>query len=110
MTCGFSLEARPRLDPQDLPALVALIDRITEHDGMRPLSEHVWLHLKGGGDDRGQHVVARAEDGTFVGYAHLDVTDEVEGPSAELAVDPRERRHAWPRCTPRLGPSRHASR
>jgi mycothiol synthase len=93
MTCGFHVEARARLDADCLPPLIALLDRITEHDGMRPLSEHVWLHLKEGGDDRGQHVVARDADGRFVGYAHLDVTDEVEGPSAELAVDPAERRH-----------------
>ncbi len=29
----------------------------------------------------------------LVGYAHLDVTDPVDGPSAELAVDPGARRH-----------------
>jgi mycothiol synthase len=60
---------------------------------MRPLSEHVWLHLKEGGDPLGQHLVARQSSGTVVGYAHLDVTDLVDGPSAELAVHPQQRRH-----------------
>ena len=34
-----------------------------------------------------------ASDGALVGYAHLDVTDQVDGPSAELAVAPAYRRH-----------------
>ena len=93
MTGGFSIEALARV-PDDLVApLVALLDRVTDHDGLRPLSEHVWLHLRRGGDDRGQHLIARNPVGHLVGYAHLDVTDGVEGASAELAVDPAERRH-----------------
>ena len=88
----YHLDARPSLTPDEIPAICALIDRVTDHDGMRPLSEHVWLHLKEGGDERGQHLVATLDDGSIVGYAHLDVTDPVDGPSAELAVDPSERR------------------
>ena len=92
MTCDFQVEAQSRLDPELVVDLVDLVDRITEHDGMRPLSEHVWLHLKRGGDERGRHLVARDGD-AVVGYAHLDTTDTVEGASAELAVDPTARRH-----------------
>mgnify|MGYP000093019391 CR=1 FL=1 len=55
-----------------------LIERVTDHDGMRPLSEHVWLHLKEGGDEQGQHLLALDAAGDLVGYAHLDVTDAVE--------------------------------
>lgn len=72
--------------------LISLVDRCTEHDGMRPLSEHVWLHLKEGGDEHGRHLIARDDTHNAVGYAHLDITDEVEGPSAEVAVDPAARR------------------
>jgi mycothiol synthase len=93
MTGGFVVETRLKIDTSTVPALVSLIERTTEHDGMRPLSEHVWLHLKEGGDEQGRHLVARDAAGRIVGYAHLDVTDAVEGPSAELAVDPAERRH-----------------
>jgi mycothiol synthase len=93
MSCGFRIEARPRLEPDTVAPLISLVDRVTNHDGMRPLSEHVWLHLKEGGDERGQHLIAWDHDGAIVGYAHLDVTDAVEGASAELAVDPAERRH-----------------
>lgn len=92
MTCGFQVEVRTRLDAPTVPDLIALVDRITEYDGLRPLSEHVWLHLKEGGDERGQHLIARTDD-RIVGYAHLDITDTVEGASAELAVDPEARRH-----------------
>lgn len=87
------ITAASTLAPDDIPRLITLIDNVTEHDGLRPLSEHVWLHLKAGGDDRGLHLIARRADGRIDGYAHLDVTDEVEGPSAEVAVDPAARRH-----------------
>lgn len=93
MTGGFHLEVLPRLDRDEIRDLIALVDRATDRDGMRPLSEHVWLHLKEGGDEHGLHVVARDSAGAVAGYAHLDATDEVEGPSAELAVDPVHRRH-----------------
>jgi mycothiol synthase len=81
-----------QLDDRTIEQVGALIQRVTDHDGMRPVSEHVWLHLKEGGDPRGQHLVALASDGQVVGYAHLDITDPVDGPSAELAVDPDCRR------------------
>ncbi len=69
-----------------------LIERVTEHDGIRPLSEHVWLHVKAGGHDHGLHLLAIRNDESIAGYAHLDVTDAVADPSAELAVDPGDRR------------------
>lgn len=87
------IEALQSLTDRDVAAAYDLIERVTDHDGLRPLSEHVWLHLKEGGDPRGLHLLARTSAGTIVGYAHLDATDLVEGPSAELAVDPAERRH-----------------
>ena len=90
---GFRIQVRPHLDPDTVPALTTLIEQITEHDGMSPLSEHVWLHLKEGGDERGQHLLAWSPDDRIAGYAHLDVTDAVEGPSAEVAVGPPYRRH-----------------
>jgi mycothiol synthase len=92
MTSGYLIEAQPHLERADIPTVAGLIQRITDHDGRQPLSEHVWLHLKQGGDDHGLHLLVRTAGGATVGYAHLDVTDTVEGPSAELAVDPQARR------------------
>lgn len=97
---AFTLTVRDRLSPEESREVAALIERVTEHDGLQPLSEHVWLHLKEGGDEHGLHIIATLagddptgrESAGPCGYAHLDVTDVVEGPCAELAVDPAWRR------------------
>jgi len=91
-TSTYRIDDRRSLTADEIGPLRALIERVTDHDGMRPLSEHVWLHLKEGGDARGRHFIATRATGEIVGYAHLDITDAVEGPSAEVAVDPAERR------------------
>jgi mycothiol synthase len=80
-----------RLTADDVEAVRALVDRATAADGVGPMSEHVLLHLPGGGDEGVQHVLAREADGTLAGYAHLDVTDRVAGSSGELVVDPAAR-------------------
>lgn len=92
VSAAFEVVASDTLDPSSVRELARLIERITDHDGQRPVSEHVWLHLKEGGDAGGRHLLARDGGGAIVGYAHLDVTDLVEGPSAEVAVDPVFRR------------------
>lgn len=88
MSDDITLDTHESLTPARVLDLATLIERVTEHDGFRPLSEHVWLHVKEGGDPHGRHVLARTDSGALVGYAHVDATDEVEGPSAELTVDP----------------------
>ena len=80
-----------RLTEEQTAQALALVDVVTEADGLSPLSEHVLLHLRHGGDERGEHFLA-IDDGALVGFGHLDRTDEVNGPSAELAVDPAHRR------------------
>jgi mycothiol synthase len=84
-------EVLRRLHDSDVTEVGLLVEQVTEADGIRPLSEHVMLHLRHGGDVDVRHVLARSE-GRLVGYAHLDVTDKVAGPSAELAVTPGARR------------------
>jgi mycothiol synthase len=81
---------RDRLDHDEIHAVTNLVDAVTANDGVRPLSEHVMLHLRYGGDTPARNFLLRDGD-TLVGYAHLDTTDAVEGASAELAVHPDHR-------------------
>ena len=77
-----------RLDAFEQAAVSLLVERATETDGVRPLSEHVSLHLRHGGDAAVRHVLVYAGPDRLAGYGHLDVSDEVDGASAELVVDP----------------------
>jgi mycothiol synthase len=79
-----------------IAAVRRLLDTATEADGVRPVSEQAQLHLQHGAD-RGSatHLLAHLVDGTLVGYAHLDVTDQREGPVAELVVHPAHRRRGY---------------
>ena len=81
---------RERLDADEVHEITGLVDAVTATDGVRPLSEHVMLHLRYGGDTPARNFLLRDSD-TLVGYAHLDTTDAVEGASAELAVHPEHR-------------------
>ena len=77
--------------PATVAQALALIAAATDADGVTPVSEPVLLDLEHGHDPRARHFLAR-RDGTLVGYAFLDDTDRVAGPSAELAVHPAHRR------------------
>jgi len=79
-----------QLDSATQQKILELIARATEHDGVPPVAEHVLLHLRHGGDKEDFHLVA-SENGEIVGYAHLDTTDEIEGPSAEVVIAPTMR-------------------
>jgi mycothiol synthase len=85
-------EVLRRLEDSDVTDVSLLVEQVTETDGVRPLSEHVMLHLRYGGDVDVRHVLGRVGP-SLVAYGHLDVTDQVAGPSAELAVAPAYRRH-----------------
>jgi mycothiol synthase len=75
----------------DAAAVLDLVTRAAEEDGVSPLSEHVMLHLRYGGDPRARNVLLW-QDGQLAGYAHLDPTDPVEGPAGEMVIDPAARR------------------
>ncbi len=89
---NVNVDVRMRLDPTEVAEVRALVTAAGEVDGVHPLSEHVTLHLGHGGDLQSRNVLARV-DGRLVGYAHLDLTDVVEGASAELVVHPDARKH-----------------
>lgn len=91
------LVATQKLSPDEVQAVTGLVDAVTEADAVRPLSEHVMLHLRYGGEAPAYHLLQYVGD-TLVGYAHLDPTDQVEGSSGELTVHPEHRRRGYGRA------------
>lgn len=84
--------SRPTVAESDVVA--ALVDAAADYDGAIPLSEHVFLHLRHGGDVADEHVLLWSGD-RLVGYGHLDATDLVAGASGEIVVHPEFRRHGF---------------
>ena len=85
------LTVHGRLTEAESLAVRELVRAAAEEDGVGPLSEHVMLHLRYGGDPRARNLLL-ASRGELAGYAHLDPTDPVEGPSGELVIHPAYRR------------------
>jgi mycothiol synthase len=94
---GTAVARLDRLSPAEVAEVLALTHAAGDADGAYPLSEHVTLHLRHGGDAPAVHLIARVGD-QLVGYAHVDTTDAVEGPSAELCVHPLHRRRGLGRA------------
>ncbi len=97
MTTAVRVQRSDRLDANEVAEVLALMQAAGDADGAYPLSEHVVLHLRHGGDVEAVHLLIR-EQGELVGYAHVDTTDPVEGAAAELAVHPLHRRHGLGRA------------
>lgn len=87
----IAISVEDHLTPEQSAEILELVLECTAFDSAYPFSEHVLLHLRHGSDYKITHVIAH-DGGRIVGYAHLDATDEVQGPSAELAVHPDNRR------------------
>ena len=85
------LRIQDHLSDQEVADALGLVRAATEEDGVSPLSEHVLLHLRYGGDPSARSFLRYAGD-ELAGYAHLDPTDPVAGPSGELVIHPRFRR------------------
>jgi len=75
----------------DAAAVLDLVRHAADEDGVSPLSEHVLLHLRYGGDPQARNVLLRLGD-VLAGYGHLDPSDQVAGPSGEMVVHPAYRR------------------
>jgi len=80
----------PKLTNTQQEAVLKLISSTTAFDNTPPIAEHILLHLRHGGDKADSHLLVEKE-GKVIGYAHLDQTDLVAGPSVELVVDPKLR-------------------
>jgi mycothiol synthase len=91
------VERAERLAPDQVDQVLTLMGAAGDADGAFPLSEHVVLHIRHGGEAPAVHLFARVH-GELVGYAHVDTTDAVEGASAELAVHPLHRRRGLGRA------------
>jgi len=87
---GPRLRVTGTLSEDEVRGILALADAAAGVDGAHPLCEHVVLHLRHHGG-QALHVLAEGPRGSLLGYAHLDVADPAEGPSAELAVSPEAR-------------------
>ncbi|HEX4814062.1 MAG TPA: mycothiol synthase [Nonomuraea sp.] len=100
------VKIRERLDDAEVEEVLGLVAAATEADGVRPLNEHVMLHMRYGGDPQARSLLlydhltegvhplpegGHRDGGVLLGYAHVDPTDEVEGPSAELVIHPAHR-------------------
>lgn len=76
-----------RPDDDTVTEIISLLDAATAADGVDPVSEPVLLRLRHG--RAGQHLLARDDAGTLVGFADLDVRNDRA--TAELTVDPEHR-------------------
>ena len=72
--------------------MLSLISAATKHDGIPPIAEHIVLHLRYGGDKADRHLIIESNE-EIIGYAHIDMTDEVAGSSAEFVIHPHHRGH-----------------
>ena len=78
------------LTPALQAQVLSLIDAAQDFDNTPAIAEHVLLHLRHGGDKADSHLVIE-KDNQVIGYAHLDKTDQVAGPSVELIIHPEHR-------------------
>lgn len=75
--------------------VLALAAEATAADGVAPLSEDALLQVRHGSPAGARDLVLAADDGSLLGYAHLDAPDDEAqdgDASGELVVDPAHRR------------------
>ena len=86
------ITATGQLGQSQTDEVLRLVAAATDQDNVSPLSEHVLLHLRYGGDPDARNLLL-TDGPELAGYAHLDPTDPVEGPSGELVIHPAHRGH-----------------
>jgi mycothiol synthase len=88
---SLTVSERGQLTAAEARQVAELIDEVADADGVSPVNEHVLLHLRHGGDVDSSNFLLTTPDGSLVGYGHLDPTDPIAGPAAELAIHPDHR-------------------
>jgi mycothiol synthase len=86
----MSVQHLATLQANQRQQVLDLIQRSAIFDNSPPIAEHILLHLRHGGDKSDSHLMVEVQS-KVIGYAHLDQTDLVAGPSVELVVDPDHR-------------------
>lgn len=86
MVQQVAIEIADVLEPHVVDAIAHLVERVTELDGVRPLSEHVTIALMAPAAGNFRHLCAWL-DTRLVGYAALDLGGDAADPTVELAVD-----------------------
>jgi mycothiol synthase len=85
MAIATVIDVADALSDAEVDDIAHLVERVTEVDGVRPLSEHVTMHLLTGHADGFRHICAFVDD-RLVAYASLDLSSAV-GAVVELVVD-----------------------
>jgi mycothiol synthase len=80
------------LDSDELRQLSLLVERVTEADGVRPLSEDTALDATQGTRHLLVYLPHAGPTGRLAGYGRLEPRGSVDGSRAELIVDPALRR------------------
>ncbi|MEH0969634.1 mycothiol synthase [Micromonospora sp. CPCC 205546] len=97
---GGRVTRADRLSPTEIADVTTLAGAAGDADGADPFDEHVLLRLRDP-DAPAVHLTARSDDGTLIGYAHLDTTDAAAGVGVELVVHPAYRRRGTGRALAR---------
>jgi mycothiol synthase len=90
------ITSHARLTDAAAQAVLGLVSAATGADGVGPLSEHVMLHLRYGGEP-GARDLLLVSNGELAGYAHLEPAGAAApsgegGESGELVIHPAHRR------------------
>ncbi|MDQ1724919.1 MAG: mycothiol synthase [Frankiaceae bacterium] len=83
------IECTSTMSADDSARVDALATAAAQADGVQPLSDHALMHIRHGGS--GVTHVLLWVGGDLAAYAHLDSSDAISGPQAELAVAPNHR-------------------
>ena len=85
---AISIEVTGPLPEPAAAQVLALVSAATDQDSVSPLSEHVLLHLRYGGDPQARNLLL-TRHGELAGYAHLDPADPVRGTERGTGHPPR---------------------